>query len=265
MTIKLHTKSQATLLKLEPQLNTEDERTLSLYLPIRAEGFDAAQYEILIKHIVAEHRHKLAETQKALFDSEVERVRTHLNLVRPAGCPGLAIFSNEAIGMQSLIRLPESIEARVDLGRPLLEPLELMLRRFPPALVVVVAKRDARLFASILGEVVPVGHLEGQEVRHSRAGGTSAPSNQRKAENRARANLKKVVEMMERVVQADGFARVFISGPEEARAELQHELPKSLERLVAGHLSASLDTPPGKLAADIGAQVLKFGPVPTTS
>ncbi len=260
MTIKLHTKALTTLLKLEPQLNTEDERTLSLYLPVRAEGFDASHYELLIKHTVAEYRHKLEEKQQRILDTEVERVRTHLNLVRPAGCPGLAIFSNEEIGMQSLIRLPESVAARIELGRPVLETLELMLRRFPPALVAVVDKRDARLFASILGEVITMGSVTGQEVRHIRSGGTSAASNQRKAENRARANLKSVVESIERIAQADGFDRIFVSGPEEARAELLRDLPKRLERLVAGHLSASLDTPPGKLAVDIGAQVLKFGP-----
>ena len=38
MTWKLHVKSLNTLLKVEPQLQAADERTLSLYMPVRAEA-----------------------------------------------------------------------------------------------------------------------------------------------------------------------------------------------------------------------------------
>ena len=255
MTIKLHTKPLITLLKLQPQLETADERTLSLYLPVRAEGFDAAHYDLLLNHLAAEYKGRLDEKQAKVLQSELARLRTHLKLVRPAGGPGIAAFSNESLGLQSLIRLPESVPPRIEVGRPLLEPLELMLRRLPPSLVVVVDKREARMFASILGEVIPLQHVTGQSVRHSRAGGTSAPSNQRKADNRAKANLKRVVEMIDKEVKNGEFDRILVSGPGEARAELIHELPKPLERLVAGHLSASLDTPPGKLMVDIREQV----------
>ena len=61
MTIKLHVKGFSTLLKLEPQLQTTDERTLSLYLPVRAEGFDAAHYDLLLNHLAADHKTKLDE------------------------------------------------------------------------------------------------------------------------------------------------------------------------------------------------------------
>ena len=132
MTIKLHTKPLITLLKLQPQLETADERTLSLYLPVRAEGFDAAHYDLLLNHLAAEYKGRLDEKQAKVLQSELARLRTHLKLVRPAGGPGIAAFSNESLGLQSLIRLPESVPPRIEVGRPLLEPLELMLRRLFP-------------------------------------------------------------------------------------------------------------------------------------
>ena len=159
----------------------------------------------------------------------------------------------------TLIRLPDSIEPRIEVGPPLLEPLELMMQRFPPALVVVVDKKEARTFATILGEVIPLAHVKGQDVRHSKAGGTSAPSNQRKADNRTRANVKRVVEVIDKQVRTDEFRRIVISGPEEARSELVRELPKHLAAMVAGHLSATLETPPGKLMMEIRDQVIRLG------
>src|SRR5579859_45326 len=265
MTWKLHVKSLDTLLKLEPQLRAADERTLSLYLPVRAEGFDASHYDLLVNHVSSPYRDKLDEAQRRLFDSELVRLRTHLKLVRPAGCPGIVAFSNESIGLRTLLRLPESVEARIELGPPLLAPLEPMLKHYPPAIVVVVDKREARAYASVLGEVVALEHLTGQDVRRSRAGGTSAPSNQRKADNRARANVKRVAEILERELVRGDFGRIFLAGPDEARAELVRELPKPLAAQVAGTVSASLDTPPGRLLADIREQMLRVGRVPSAA
>jgi len=265
MTRKLHVKSLDTLLKLEPRLQAADERTLSLYLPVRAEGFDASHYDLLLNHVSTPYREKLDHGRRPLFDSELMRLRTHLKLVRPAGCYGIVAFSNESGGLRALIRLPETVDARVELGPPLLAPLELVLKRFPPAIVVVVDKREARTYASVLCEVVALEHVTGQDVRHSRAGGTSAPSNQRKADNRARANLKRVVEILEREVTRGDFGRIFVAGPDEARAELLHELPKPLAAQVAGTVSASLDTPPGRLLADIRDQMARVGRVPSAA
>jgi len=265
MTWKLHVKSLNTLLKLEPQLQAADDRTLSLYLPVRSEGFDAAHYDLLLNHVSAPYRDKLDEDQRPVFDSELVRLRTHLKLVRPAGCPGIVAFSNEPNRLRALLRLPESVEARLGLGPPLLAPLELMLTHYPPAIVVVVDKREARTYASVLGEVIALEHVKGQDVRHTRAGGTSAPSNQRKADNRARANLKRVVEILEREVTRGDFGRIFVAGPDEARAELQHELPKPLGAQVVGTISASLDTPPGRLLAEVREQILRVGRVPSAA
>ena len=261
MTWKLHVKSLNTLLKLEPQLEMADERTLSLYLPVRAEGFDAAHYDLLLNHAVAEYEHKLDCERRALLETELKRLRTHLNLVRPAGVPALVAFSNEPARLLTLIRLPESIEPRIEVGPPLLAPLELMLEHYPPAVVAVVDKEEARLFASVLGEVLALDHVTGQDVRHTRAGGTSAPSNQRRADNRMRANLKRVVAILQREVKRDEFNRIFVAGPQEARAELIRELPKPLASAVAGTISASLETTPGRLLADIREQMVRVARV----
>jgi hypothetical protein len=257
MTWKLHVKSLNTLLMLEPQLETEDARTLSLYLPVRTEGFEAKHYDLLIEHSVDDYRRDLDAPLRPILDAEVQRVHMHLNVVRPAGCPALVVFSNSNIGLLSLIRLPEAIEPRVEVGPPLLAPLELLVKHHPPALVVVLDKKEARIFGSVLGEVVQLDHYSGQDVKHIRAGGPSAPSNQRRADNRAKANLKHVVEVLEREIARGEFTRVFVAGPDEARSQFMRELPRSVSDKVAGTLSATLDSTPGRLAVDIRDEVLR--------
>jgi hypothetical protein len=43
-------------------------------------------------------------------------------------------------------------------------------------------------------------------------------------------------------MQSGIYARLFIAGPEEARAELEHLLSEPLKQKLAGHLSAELDS-----------------------
>jgi hypothetical protein len=43
-------------------------------------------------------------------------------------------------------------------------------------------------------------------------------------------------------MRAGSYQRLFLAGPDEARAEFERLLPPGLRRLIAGHLSASLDS-----------------------
>ena len=259
MTWKLHVQGLSTLLKLEPQLEKADERTLSVYLPIRAEGFDAARYDILLKHTATDYARDLDEKLRPLLDSELSRLHTHLNLVRPAGGPGLVAFSNQGVDLMTLIRLPETVEPRIEVGAILLAPLELLLKHHPPTLIVVVDKTEARIFASVLAEVVQLDSLTGVPVRHVKSGGNSAPGQQRRADNRTRANLKKVIEVLGREVRRGEFTRIVVAGPEEARSEFLRELPKPLAALYAGSISASLDMSAGRLTGEIRDQLMRGG------
>src|SRR6266436_1281596 len=74
------------------------------------------------------------------------------------------------------------------------------------------------------------------------AGGTSAPSNQRKADNRAKANLESAVKTVEREMASGAYLQLYVAGPEEARATFERMLPDRLKKAIAGHLSASLDS-----------------------
>ena len=255
MPYPVRTSLLSALFAIEPNLATASSRALSIYLPARAEGFDALHYELVLNHLAARYRDRLDGAELQALDAELARVRTHLNLIRPAGCPAVAVFADQQAGLLALVRLPVSTEARLEVGPLLLGPIERILEQHPPALVVVADKEEARTFAAVLGEVVALHHLTGEEVKASRAGGYSAGSNQRKADNSTRANLRKLVTVIEEDMRHGSFTRLFLAGPDEARSALEGLLPARLAAMVAGHLSASLDTSPGELLTRVREQI----------
>lgn len=225
-----------------PRLRRASDRALSVYLPARSEGFDMRHYDIELGHLRRRYKDRLDDEERKIMERELARLREHLGVVKPAGTPALAGFGDEPAGLLELVKLPVETEARLEVGQLLLAPIERQLERFPPALIAVVDKEHAKLFAAVLDEVYPLEQVHGVEVRRNKAGGSSAPSNQRKADNRTKANLERVIDVIGREVQSGAYRRIFVAGPEEARAELERLMPPPLKRLLAGHLSAYIDS-----------------------
>jgi hypothetical protein len=225
-----------------PSLRRASDHALSVYVPARAEGYDLRFYDIEFGQLRRRYQNRLDDDEREVMERELKRLRERLEVLRPAGCPAMAGFGDEPAGVLELIKLPAESEARLQVGPLLLVPIERQLERFQPALIAVVDKEHGKLFAAILDDIHPLGEVRGVEVKHHKAGGTSAPSNQRKADNRAKANVERVLQTIDKQMQTGIYKRLFIAGPEEARAELEHLLPPPLKRMLAGHLSASLDS-----------------------
>ena len=237
-----------------PSLRRATNRALSVYMPARAEGYDLRYYDIEFGQLKRRYKDRLDDEERDVMERELNRLREHLEVVRPAGCPAMAGFGDEPARLLELIKLPAETEARLEVGPLLLMPIERQLERFPPALIAVVDKENAKLFAAVLDDVYPIKELKGAEVKHHKAGGRSALSNQRKADNRAKANLERVMETIERQIQTGLYKRLFLAGPEEARAELERLLPPPLKRMLSGHVSASMDS--AKLQHELREQLL---------
>jgi hypothetical protein len=225
-----------------PSLKRASDRALSVYMPVRAEGFDARFYDIEFGKLRRRYKDRLDTLEREVMERGLLRLREHLAIVKPAGCPAMAGFADEPAGLLEVVKLHAETELRLQVGPLLLAPIERQLERFPPALIAVVDKEHAKLFAAVLDDIHPIAELDGQDVKHTKAGGTSAASNQRKADNRTKANLEKVVQRIQRQMQSGLYERLFVAGPEEARVELEHLLPEPLKQKLAGHLSASLDS-----------------------
>ncbi len=227
---------------LAPRLRRASGRALSVYLPARAEGYDARFYDIEFRDLLHRYKDRVTAKDAELMEYEMRRLRHHIAVVRPAGCAAFAGFADEPHGVLELVKLRDETDERLEVGELLLAPILRQLERYPPALVAVVDKEHAKTFGAILDEIVPLGEVNGTEVRHTRAGGTSAPSNQRKADNRAKANLEQAAKTVEREMASGAYMHLYVAGPDEARATFERLLPERLKKSIAGHLSASLDS-----------------------
>ena len=227
---------------LAPRLRRASGRALSIYLPARAEGYDARFYDIEFRDLLHRYKDRVTAKDAELMEYEMRRLRHHVAVVRPAGCPAFAGFADEPHGVLELVKLHDETDERLEVGELLLAPILRQLEHYPPALVAVVDKEHAKTFGAILDEIVPLGEVSGTEIRHSRAGGTSAQSNQRKAENKARANLEQAAKTVEREMASGAYMHLYVAGPDEARSTFERMLPERLKKSIAGHLSASLDS-----------------------
>jgi Bacterial archaeo-eukaryotic release factor family 10 len=231
-----------SLFVLAPRLRRASNRAVSIFLPARFEGYDARFYDIEFRDLLHRYGDRLSAKDRELMEYEMRRLRHHVAVVRPAGCHAFAGFADEPHGVLELIRLRDETDERLEVGELLLAPILRQLERFPPALIAVVDKEHAKTFGAILDYIITLEQVNGTEVRHTRAGGTSAPSNQRKADNRAKANLETAIKTVERELASGAYMQLYIAGPEEARATFERLLPERQKKLVAGHLSASLDS-----------------------
>ena len=227
---------------LAPRLRRASSRAVSIYLPARSEGYDPRFYDIEFRDLLHRYGDRLSPKDRELMEYEMRRLRHYVAVVRPAGCPAFAGFADEPNGVLELVKLRDETDERLEVGELLLAPILRQLEHYPPALISVVDKEHAKIFGAILEEIIPLQQVNGVEVRHSRAGGTSAPSNQRKAENRAKANLENAIKTVEREMATGAYIQMFVAGPDEARATFEKMLPERLKKTVAGHLSASLES-----------------------
>lgn len=242
------------LFAVAPRLRRASNRALSIYLPARSEGYDARFYDIEFRDLLHRYKDRLSPKDQELMEYELRRLRNHVAVVRPAGVPGFAGFADEPRGVLELVTLRDAVEERLEVGELLVAPILRQLEHYPPALVAVVDKEHAKTFGVILEEIITLQHVDGSQVRHTRAGGTSAASNQRKADNTAKANLESAIKTVEREMASGVYVKLYVAGPEEARATFERLLPERLKKAVAGHLSASPD--PAELKRALREQVI---------
>lgn len=195
-----------------PDLRRADGRALSIYLPARAEGYDARYYDIVFGDLRHRYRERLGDQDLGVMERELPRLRSHLAALRPAGAAALAGFAETSSELLELIKLPHRAEERLEVGELLLAPALRQLEQFPPSLIVVVDQQHARTFALVL-----------DELRARRAA-------------RGDAALEEAAEEVVREMGSGAYSRLYVAGPPAARTRLEGMIPAALR-------NASLDLP----------------------
>ena len=243
------------LLARLPGLQKCDSQALSLYLPLKMEGYEAKRCALTLGHLLDSRKGRLSRSEQVKMESEAKAVLGRLNALRPSGWPGIAAFSEMGKGVWEWMLLPEAVEARLEWGEVLLMPLELLLRRHPASLVALIDKEEVRSLGVVLGAMQELGAMQGKDVKRHRSGDTMAAANQRKTQEAVKLNLRKAVEVISYEMDSGGYQRLFLGGPQEARAQFEKMLPKPLQDRISGYVSVALYSSNGQLLKDLREQM----------
>jgi peptide chain release factor subunit 1 len=129
---------------------------------------------------------------------------------------------------------------------PYLLPLLEILDEYERYRVVLVDRTQARLFTVFMGEIeYHRDVLATDPVRHIKTTGTdhiwSQKTIQDKADTHLRWHLKRVAELLDRVVDYFGFDRLVLGGPVEASSELYHLLSKRVRARVVRRIALPVE------------------------
>ncbi len=209
------------------------ELALSAYLPTDGPP-GSRRYWALLQDLARAEAHKLDGRERNALERELPVLASALDKHRFA-CPAVAVFSCAPGGLLRMWRLSDAVPGRIAVADWLdLAPIRQQLFERPPALAVVVDKRDAKLFGLVLGELIELAVVQGVPISRHHQGGWSATAYQRREDEHARQNLGHVAETVAGLLEHDGYRSLVLGGPTEARAELKALLPPAARRLVAG-------------------------------
>src|ERR1700687_6379435 len=86
------------LFAVVPNLRRASDHALSVYMPVMSEGYDLRFYDLEFGQLKRRYKDRLDDDERAVMERELQRIREHLEIVRPAGCPAMAMFAGEPAG-----------------------------------------------------------------------------------------------------------------------------------------------------------------------
>lgn len=181
--------------------------------------------------------------------SDEEAVLKYIDYEYPRGGRSVAIFSCAAQNFFRAYPLSVSVHSRIHFAnRPYVRPLANILDAYGSYGVALVDKQGARLFHFHMGKLVEQEGVLGDEVRHTKSGGTSSSIQGRSSsdapnqssQNIAMRNFKESAEFAMSFFNEKKVRRVLIGGTDENVAQFQNNLPKTGQSLVVGTLSLGM-------------------------
>ena len=181
--------------------------------------------------------------------SDEEAILKYIEYEYPREGRSVAIFSCAAENFFRAYSLSVSVHSRIHIAnRPYVRPLANILDAYGAYGVALVDKQGARFFYFHMGELVEQEGVLGDEVRHTKSGGTSSSIQGRSSKDApsqssqiiAKRNLKESAEYAMAFFNKKKVRRVLIGGTDENVAQFQKYLPKTWQSLIVGTLSLGI-------------------------
>jgi peptide subunit release factor 1 (eRF1) len=185
----------------------------------------------------------LSHSDRTSLESSLEKVRELLGRSLDAdGAHGLALFACEPENLLETFKLPRSVPHRVAIDNaPLVGPLAGLARR-ERWCVVLVSKRDARVFRGSSDGLREVDKVHDDVPGRHDQGGMSQSRYQRSIDKEVADHLKAAAERLLRHFERQPFERLVVGGPREVAAEFESKLHTYLEGRLAGRIEIDVET-----------------------
>jgi peptide chain release factor subunit 1 len=228
---------------LEELLNFQAQKpVLSVYLNTDLTQANTERYKLRLRSLLKEID----------LPDDVEAVEKYIDHDYDWGGRSVAIFScaPESFFRAYSIAIPLQSRVRINLS-PHVKPLANLLDFYGGYGVVLVDKQGARVFVFHLGELVEQEGFLGEEVRHTKRGGSSSLAGRRGGvagrtnyvEEVTERNMKEAVDFSTRFFKEYNIRRVLIGGTEDNVSQFQSLLPKRWHSLVVGVFPISMTAP----------------------
>jgi peptide chain release factor subunit 1 len=178
----------------------------------------------------------------------------------------IAMFSCAAQNYFRAFPIAVPVRSRIFVGeQPYVKPLADLLDAYGGYGVVLVDKQGARLFQFHLGELKEQEGIMGEEVRHTKRGGSSSilgrlggiGGKARHSDEMVERNLKDSADFAAKFFEEKHIRRILIGGTEKNVNQFKSHLPKAWQSLVVGTFPVSMTARPDevqKKAIEIGQQ-----------
>ena len=188
-------------------------------------------------------REGLSHDDRGRLGQSLERARAFLERDLPSdGAHAAAVFAAEPVDLFETHSLPRSAPSRVAIGRsPLVGPLAALARR-DRWCVVLVNRRDARLFLGSPDGLREVDALRDDVHPQHQQGGWSQARYQRSVEKDVADHLGRTADTLLRRFKRRPIDHLLVGGPVELVPDLEGRLHGYLEDRLAGRIEVDVET-----------------------
>ena len=185
----------------------------------------------------------LASADRQNAEAALARVRSYVRSADfpPPGAAGVAIYVSEP-DLFEAFALRSPVDPRIDLASgPIVEPLRERLSREPRWGVLLVNRREARLFVGLPDALRERGTVSDEVHGQHKQGGWSAPRFERSVDKEASDHVARSVDALDAMNRRLPLVHIAIGCPSELMGDVERALPKPLRERVAGRIDCDVE------------------------
>ncbi|HWR54572.1 MAG TPA: Vms1/Ankzf1 family peptidyl-tRNA hydrolase, partial [Bryobacteraceae bacterium] len=220
---------------------------VSLYLNTKADQHGRDNYQAFVRKELKARSKAFApnSSEGESFEKDASRIQQYLAGELNPSANGAVIFACAGADLFEAVQLDAPIdEHRLYVyNQPHLYQLAKLNDEFPRYAAVIADTNLARIFVFGLGTVVSKEEIKGTKTKSVKVGGWSQQRYRRHIENYHLHHVKEIVEILGRVVAAEGARHVVLAGDEVILPKLREQLPQALQDKIVDVLRLDVNAP----------------------